>query len=93
MICVDTKRTEEFDILHSGCAGPRAVCTTCVRKHAEAEVTGKMSVRVACPLGGSICNGQLTDEDLARFGCNDIASLLANNQIRAWTAQQVGCSL
>lgn len=93
LICADDKPAEEFNFLHSECSGAssrRAVCTTCVKKHAQAEITGKMGVRVACPFGPSICTGELTGADMARFGCNDMANLLADNQMRAWTSQQVG---
>lgn len=83
----------EFRSLHVACDAPEhTVCNACAIKHATASIDGKTGTRVACPQGTSVCRGELADADLAGMGCKHLADMLGDNQMREWTATQVGLS-
>lgn len=93
-ICNFEKSDDEFQALHSECAGPAySSCAACVKTHIKIQVAGKHSVRVACPLGAGVCKGEILSSDIKRMGCVELADMLGNNQCRDCIQKLVGLQI
>jgi len=69
-ICVEdvdaeTRKGWRARPVSSGCNHPRAVCSTCVRRHIEAEISEKGNPAITCP--HNECNQQLSHTDIQYF--------------------------